>query len=358
MRTEQELRRILALREELAPDPDAVMTGVRRATARRRRRRAAGAAIGAASAVVFVAALPGLVSALRSSPGFTAAAPSVTSPAPRPATPTADPVAPRPPFAFTVAAGPVGGYDLAPQSVSPDVQALLVRTPGKDTPRATLFVYRPGTQTRVGGDAPGWDVDQPGPPTPVQINGADGFYTTTAQDSALRWQYARDGWAVIGTNLGQAPMSQGSLVRLAEGVRFVAPYQARVPYRLDYLPADLVPFNVVQDTGSVGAFQSVVQLESGDQDHQRIVDITIADGSAWPRDWHITRTTIAGHSARCTDLVDGRRCAVDLKAFTVDLGCGSLTPSELSHLVAGLRPAVWTDLATWSEISAVFPHTS
>jgi hypothetical protein len=61
--------------------------------------------------------------------------------------------------------------------------------------------------------------------------------------SSLRWEYAPDGFAVIGSNQGRGAIAKETLVMLAEGVRFVAPYPAKVPYRLDFLPQgpDSVP---------------------------------------------------------------------------------------------------------------------
>jgi hypothetical protein len=353
MRTEQDLRRVLAQRDELVPDADAVMTGVRRVAARRRRRRAAGAIIGAASAVVLVATLGGTLSALRSSPRLVQASPSVTTPAAVPSSPNDVPSAPRPPFAFTVAAGTAAGFEFVPQSVSADQQGVLIFTAGDDVPVATLFVYPPGTdRTEV------WDggSEPPTRSTPVTVNGAPGFYSANADVSGLSWQYARDSWAFIGGDPSHGPMAQERMVNLAEAVRFVAPYQARVPYRLTYLPTDLVPFNVVQEIRGPGARRSVVQLESRDQNHQRIVDITIDDRFS-PFDTPVTHTTIGGYPAVCTQLVDGRRCAVHIKGLVVDLG-GGFTPTERERLVAGMRFAVWTDARTWAEVSAVFPGTS
>jgi len=355
MRTEQDVRRVLALREDLVPDPDAVLAGVRRVGARRRRQRVGAAVTGAAVAVALVATLPFVLSGLGSPRRAVVAVPAASTTS-APAARTPAPTGVRPPFAFTVDTARVAGFEIEPLTVNPDVQTAAIRPSGADQQRATLFVYKPGTNTRVGGDAMGWEVWTDKQPTRVSVNGATGWYTANEEASALRWEYARDGWAVIGSNYRQAPLTLEAALALAEGVRFVAPYQARVPYRLDYLPAGYVPFHLVQDTRSAGSYRSVVQLQG--QGRQYAIDISIADGGSWPPKWKGKPTTIAGHSARCVDLIDGRRCAVDLGEFMVDLGCGGLTASELSRLVAGIRPATWSDPTTWSAVNTVFPGIS
>jgi hypothetical protein len=354
MRTEQDLRRALAQREEIAPDPDRVLAGVRQAGARRRRRQKAAAVTGAACAVLLVAALPAVLSAVRRGSAPVAIAPPTATSAVVPPTATSAPAqgAARPPFSFTITRQSVAGFRIDPYTVNGDVQTARIARSGARHAQAELSVFQPGAEP-VAADT-WWDVGASAA-VQVTVNGQPGTYSGSAEGSAIRWEYAPGAWAQIGTIQDQPSLPEQTMVTLAAGIRFVAPYPARVPYRLDYRPADLVPFNVVQDTARTGSFSSVLQLESRDETRPRIVDISIVDGASWPRKWPVTRTTIAGHPARCTRLVDGRRCAADFGAVTVDVGSASLTEAELKQLIAGVRLAVWTDPSTWSDVDTVFP---
>ena len=367
MRTEQDLRAALTERENLAPPPDTVLADVRhiadvRQVAVLRRRRMTGTAAAVILAVAAAAAVPVLL--LRGSPADPGPAPVTNAPVGA-ATPSltaapVDPGAPRPPYSFTIRSGPVAGFDIVPNSVSPDAQIAQIRPVGVGQPLATLFVYRPGTNVRIGGDASGWDVIT-ALEVNADVNGAPAWYTTTAEASSLRWEYAPDGFAVIGSNQGRGAIAKEPLVMLAEAVRFVAPYPAKVPYRLDFFPKDLTEFHIGQNTGPTDFSRSDVLALSSDED-PRSMDITIFEGqpranSLWfgYPDWDWKPGTIAGRAARCADLVDGRRCEIDFGEFTLSMGVTDLTPDELDRLVAGMRFATVGDPTTWYDIDVAIP---
>jgi hypothetical protein len=172
----------------------------------------------------------------------------------------------------------------------------------------------------------------------------------TPELSAIEWAYTPGGRAAIVTEPDVA-IDATTLVELAEGVGFTAEYPARVPYRLNYLPAGLRPFNVVQRTANGSAPESSVQLEAED----RGMDITVHDESPSTRsDWHPT-LTMAGRPAQCTKLVDGRRCAVDFGELTVDIGGGDLRPEEAQRIVAGMTFATWREPNTWYALDVALP---
>ncbi len=353
MRTEQDLRAALGVRENLAPAPDTVLADVRQIAAQHRRRRATGTAAAVILVVAAVIAVPVLLVQGRPTDPGPAPLPNppVGAATPSPTAAPVDPGAARPPFAFTIAPVSIGGFEVRPSSVSPDQQGAIIMAAGGTGPVADLVVYSPGS--------PAVPVPYPPHAEPVQVDGAPGWYN--ASESALGWEYAPEAFAVISRH-DEAPLAKDILLELAEGVRFVEPYAAKVPYRLDYLPDDLTPFNVAQSTGPASEYQSVVQLESRNADRPRVMDITIVESrptgnSPWYgyADWDWNPVTIAGRSGRCADLVDGRRCEIDFGEFIFSVGSGNLVPDELDRLVGGMRFATVGDPATWYDITTAIP---
>jgi hypothetical protein len=347
MRTEEDLRSLFAAREDLAPDQHQVLEGARQAVARRRRRRSAGAA--AAAAAVVAVALPVTVRGLSAAPGADATPPEASVPVAgaTSSTPAARvPSGPRPPFAFTILPGSAAGYEIRPVAVNPDLQIAAIRGRGKA--QIELLVYRPGAESRA---MNGWDVTED--PVRVAVDRTPALYSARDGASAIRWEYAPGGWAVISATSSPV-VPKETLIALAEAVRFSAPYPAKVPYRLSYLPAGFKPFHFTWGAEGAGAPRPVVQFEDG-AGHQGVMDIAIHDGAAGSRpEWRADRT-MAGRPADCTDLVDGRRCAVDFGSFTVDVGTGGLTDAVLERVVAGMRFADWDDPATWYDLDTAMP---
>jgi hypothetical protein len=337
MRTEEDLRAMFAAREDLAPDQHLVLEGTRQAVVRRRRRRTI---VAAAAAAVVAVALPatarGLWGGDSQLPDGGMQAGASSSAAAR------VPSGPRPPFTFTVRPGSAAGWETRPVSVNQDVQGAAIR--GAGGAKASLFVYRPGAEARVWPG--GWDAADN--PVRATVNGAPAWYSTRDKESAIRWQHAPGGWAVISSTSSPA-IPRETLIALAEAVQFTTPHPARVPYRLGYLPTgyELSHF-------SQGESRRVVQF-SYDRGRLGSMDITVEGGSAGSRpDWRADRT-MAGRPADCTDLVDGRRCVVDFGAFTVDVGSGSMRVSEMERVVAGMTFADWDDPATWHDLDDAMP---
>jgi hypothetical protein len=363
MRTVEDLRVALAAREDLAPDATEVLSGMRRRGQRtirrgqrtiRRGRRATGVAVAVAMTVAaaVVVAVP-LTAAWRSpaGPGPNGHGPAGTGPAAAASTGPgsslpAPPSGHRPPFSFTLQRVTVAGFDIEPTAVSADTQIASVRPVSGSAQPATLYLYDPGSQNGPRSKAEGQLAK-------VMVNGAPAWVDSDAKSSTVSWEYAPGAWALLSSAPGPA-MSRQTLVALAEGVRHVAGYQVKVPYRLGFLPAGFAPFHVVQRVGAA----SVVQLEQR-PDGGRVMDISVLDGprasgAERPEGWQPTRT-IAGHPAVCTDLIDGRRCAVDFGQFTVDIGGGALDNATVERIVAGMSFAAWRDLSTWYDLDRALP---
>jgi hypothetical protein len=357
MRTEEDLRAAFAAREDLTPDASTVLSAVRR---RGPRRRAGDVAVvlaaTAAVAAAVIVAVP-LTAAWRTPAG---PAPDGTSPAlgasASGAQETAMATAPsgaRPPFAFTLSPVTVGGFSIEPIAVGTDVQIATVRAKTGSAEPATLYVHDAGSRSH----APDKGTDEA---AKVQVNGRAGWVFSTARASTLKWEYAPDAWALITSEPGPV-LPRQTLVTLAEGIRFTAAYQVRVPYRLGYLPSGLKPFNVVQRTGDPAGPTSVVKLadDASGVVGGRIMDITVLNGrrAAGPRrpaGWQPAHT-IAGRPALCTDLVDGRRCAVDFGQFTVDIGAAALDTGTVERIVAAMSFATWPDPSTWYGLDTAMP---
>jgi len=356
MRTEEDLRSALSTREDLTPDPELVVVGARRRTAQRRSRRAVGAV---AAAALVVAGVPVLIRALTDQPGRPApAAGSASTGTGSSPSPLPSPVGPPPPFTFTISPTSVAGFTIQPIAVGADYEmAHIIAAPEARTrSRSTLFVYRPSAKAPavrdVGSKA-----------QPVRVNGAPAWFSATEGASAIRWQPTPGGWAMLATETGPA-IARQTMIEIAEAVRFVAPRPARVPYRLSYLPAGLKPFHAFDGSRAGTPFQSVLQLQTGRPGpHTYAIDISVYEGpptsarAGWQTDARVVKRRIAGHAARCVDLVDGRRCAVDFGRFTVDIG-GRLPATQVERLVAGMSFADWSNPATWYPLDAAIPATT
>jgi hypothetical protein len=345
MRTEEDLRAALAAREDLAPDATEVLSAARRGV-RRGRRVAVTLAATAAVAAAVVVAVP-LTAAWRTpaGPGPDGAGPATTV-SPGTETP-APPSGRRPPFAFTLQRVTVAGFTVEPVAVGTGTQIAAIRPASGSAPPATLYVYDPDSPELPGSKAEG-QLNK------VMVNGAPAWAATDATASTLRWEYLPGAWAVITSEPGPV-LSQQTLVALAQGVRYTAAYQVKVPYRLGFVPAGFAPFHVVQRAGEM----SVVQLEERRPDGGRAMDISVLDGPRAagperPAGWQPTET-IAGRPAVCTSLIDGRRCAVDLGEFTVDIGAGELENATVERIVAGMTFATWRDPSTWYDLDRALP---
>lgn len=330
MRTEQDLRAALATREDLAPGPDPVLDGARRVAVRHRRRRTAGTVAAVAIVVAAVLAVPAVL-ANRPSPEPVPqppAQPPTAAPAPEPF----GPADPRPPFAFTIQPGTVAGFEIHPVAVTADYQIAWIWQPGEAEPVAELAVYAPGVDS------------------------------TVSDEVVLRWKYASDAFAEIYGDSDSAPDEQ-TAQRIADGLELTAPYEPKLPYRLDHLPAGVALVEVTQDTAHPGAFRSIVSLIRRDNSDPLVLDITIADDPTERDDpsWDWQPTTVAGRQAECAELVDGRRCRVELDELTVSIGTNGRDPAtgldleELARLVDGLQPATWQDPTSWYGVGEALP---
>jgi hypothetical protein len=313
MRTEQDLFAALGTREELAPDPDPVLTGARVAAAGYRRRRAAVAGAAATVAIVVAALAAGPVVLNRGTAGD----------------PPVEIVEPfdLAPFAFTIVAGTIDGFEIRPVLVTVDYQLAYILQPGEPEPVAYLVVNRPGA---------GFDL-------------AGGI-----GDELLRWEYTPDGYAEI-KGLPETAPDEAVLQQLADGVQFTAPRPVRLPYRLDYLPAGLTLSSVSQETTEPGSFRSSVQFERDDQANPLFsMDAAATTDEIIDPIEERRPATVAGRPVLCTDITNGDPCLVEVGGFAVDIG-GNVADEELARIIEGLHPADWEDPSTWYEIDDALP---
>jgi hypothetical protein len=194
----------------------------------------------------------------------------------------------------------------------------------------------------------------------TEVGGAPAWFSAWPEESFLQWEYAPGAFAGI---ISRPAATERELRAMAEAVEFGEPFMVKVPYRLDYLPAGMTPFNVVQDIGAdrpvsvlqMGAGCPIFELEPepGTADDCRFMNISIGDDSlsSGTEDWE--PTTIAGQPARCTGPTDGTSCEVELEGLTVLLDAG--TVDELEQIVEGMTLAVFEDPTTWYELDDAWP---
>ncbi|HEY8451451.1 MAG TPA: hypothetical protein VIL54_04390 [Natronosporangium sp.] len=310
------------------PPALAVLAGIREA-ARGHRRRTAVTLATAAATVATVVTMP-TVPAGRSAPEPepAPAPPALTQPAASPSEAWPElriSETPRPPYAFTVRPGLVGGYRIWQLAVAPGVQTMAVYRVGDQEPIGHLAVYDPEAMVSMGGGA-----------------------------LVHRWEYQPGGFAEIFSE--SELLDEESARRLADQLRFTSPYQVTVPYRLDYLPPGLTAFNVVADTWPP-ELRSVVQFERTDTEAV-VFDITVGAGpnQVDDPDWDWRPTTIGGRPVEYADLRDGRRYRIEFDGFTVGIGTASLDPDELARIVTGLHPLPsWQEPSTWYEFDDAIP---
>lgn len=354
MRTEEDLRAALATRERLAPAPDAVLRGVRRRAARRRRTRTVGVLAAATLAVAAAAMVPALV--LRPDP---AASPATGSPVDAHA-------ADRPDFSFTIAAGHVAGFVLRPEAVNAQAQTVAIRPVDGDRLIATLVLYRPGQGLAGAEHSDGWGeavrFPDPAQEPNARVHDGPAWFDVDTRWSGLTWRYAPDAYAGLETNAG--PLPRETLITIAEAVRFVDPYPARLPYRLDHLPADFAPVHVTQHHPRYYSHVRLLSWERiRDTWREGLPDITVTDdppdpGADWDEYWYADLwrgerqpTTIAGRPARCSET----RCDIDYGDYLVSVGVVGWSRAEIEQVVAGLQLADPADPATWFAIDDAIP---
>ncbi len=355
MRTEDELRAALAVREEQSPSSRAVLDNLGPVAARQRRARLAGMA-GATLAVAAAVATPVLLVGPAGTPD-----PGPVLPAAQ-GTVVDEHAGDRPDFFFTVEPGAVTGYGITPGWVNAYSQVVIVTPSGGSEPVASLTLYRPGVDTRVIGVHAGPPLS-PGDGTPVQVHGSDAnFLVGTNSDGAaysvLGWEYVPEGRAELGTLAGATPLTEQEAVALAEALRFVDPYPIRVPVKLDYVPA-----RYSLDHVSIGTRASYGALVFGEPAQESVgrFDVWVAgvasmaglfpSSEAWP--WQ--PATIGGQDGRCADLIDGRRCELTYGDLVVNMAVTDLTADELDAVVAGLTLGDLTDPSTWFGITDAVP---
>jgi hypothetical protein len=355
MRTEPDLRRALASREHLTPDSDAVATAARRIAAQRPRRR---------RMVVVSGVVPATSTIITFEPGDGSITtdPTIDTGSALPGSTTDAHAGDRPDFFFTVSQGTVSvgsaSYEIRPVRTGARSQTFtFVRAGGAQGPQ--LELTRPGSANDfvLPAGAPRLD---PGTSANASVHGIPALFAANDARSWVRWQYAPGSYALLLSAYGGPVLSKAELLALAGTVRFVAPYPAKVPYRLDFAPADIPLENLA--VGSNGLL-SVAQFIKDSESVPRAYDITIAtslsdllafspDYESWP--WH--STTIAGHSGRCADLVDGRRCDFLLGQGVVSIGTGGLTTAEIGQLLGDLHLAAdLGDQATWFDVDGAIP---
>lgn len=179
---------------------------------------------------------------------------------------------------YTFSLGHVAGYELAYDQIDPTSQVADVSESGRaDSPTSTgstvarsigdIRVYARGafdpTEARKGAPVevdghPGYWANMPDPDTGDPPAGVD--------KRAVVWEYAPDSWAVVqgdwvyeirhGYLDGNAEQLELSI---ANAVHTQDPTTARVPFKLTYLPAGLVP----QNSGSSDASQAEIGLTDG-----------------------------------------------------------------------------------------------
>lgn len=153
------------------------------------------------------------------------------------------------------------------------------------------------------------------------------WFDVGARWSGLSWRYAPDAYVGLETNAG--PLPRETLITIAEAVRFVDPYPARLPYRLDHLPADIASVHVTQHHPRYYSHVRLLSWERiRDTWREGLPDITVTDdppdpGADWDAYWYVDLwrgerqpTTIAGRPARCSET----RCDIDYGDYLVSLG--------------------------------------
>ncbi len=354
--SEDDLRAGLASRERLVPETESVLAGVARAERRNRRRRVAGLSTAIACAVAVAVVVPVLLVGPQQS------APPPTAPSPTPSEGSTIDVhaADRPDFYFTVLPTTVGSYELHPNTVHAGTntvhagsQLVMIVRAGSTTVVAQLRLHRPGEwQALVAGLPPG-EADRP---VNTQVHGNPASYMTLDRATRLTWDYAPEAVAELVGYDDREHLPESTLVEIAEGVRFTAPYPALVPYRLDYLPADLV-------LNSVGrGFNTQLLSFRGER---RFLEITVNRDriGRWPfyPQWTLEDAVLGGRPVQCRVATDEDLCLFDYDGLTVAVSCSGVPYGEagfrddFDRIIGGMRLSDLDDPSTWYPVDEAIP---
>lgn len=355
--------------EAAAVDLDAVYAGVERHITRRRRARVVGVGVVAATAVLAVATLPALLGVGPRAPGQRAAAPGTGSPAasvptaaPSESAKRTDPSKPapeRPAFGLMLSAGQGGVIEWYASSAR--TQKIQYRFDHR-----TFFVdvYAPGDfdPASISRTAKSVKADA----VAVQVGGVEGYCVAVpGQSSWCFWRYASDGWAMIS---GRNDETSNVLVRAAESVVIGPPVEARLPFKLGYVPAGLRPTGVepimncetgpertvhVLDMAQAayaipGPAKKALTILAAYGDHN-VCDVGSVDGV------EPTTTTVAGRPAKRAPGM----LSVDMGGWWLTVGTGGdlvLSEAELERIVRGATVARDVkDRSTWFDASSALP---
>ena len=345
MFTEDDLRAALATRERFTPDAAAVLTGVTVVGHRLRRRRLAGASAAVVCAVAAAVAAPILLV----SPQHTAP-PTVPSPTAPVESSVDTHAADRPDFFVTVQPRVVAGYEIRSTLVGPDAQVATFVSDGSTEIVAEVSLHRPSARVDVGGFPGVHGVADIGAVANARVHGEPALYIDSDEARGVVWEYAPDSVAQLFSR-STRPLSGDVLVELAEGLVFIEPYPFPVPFRLDYLPANLIP---LEARGGIGSAEVQFYGEF------LLLNVAVARAELPGSDsassnWFAT--TVGGRAARCVDEPDGRQCEVEFGADLVAIGAhgSGLAFDDLDRIVGGMRLADPYDPATWFPIDEAIP---
>lgn len=182
-----------------------------------------------------------------------------------------------------------------------------------------------------------------------------------AAEPTIAWEYAPRAWAVVRGTFGEPPPSAegtipATLRQIAEALVLAEPTPARIPFKLDYLPAGLHPVTAgVYDTdspaGGVSFDRDGDPHDWRDPFRYRWLPLAITVTAAIPQHWK-PDTTLAGLPA----MRNGNQVIVAREGDWLTIGAGDLaaplTTAELERIFAGMTFADRDDPDTWFDAAA------
>lgn len=230
-------------------------------------------------------------------------------------------------------------------------------------PVGEVSLLRPGSVTQA-----------PSGPANAEVHGEPAWFVDDPSGrlaGGLYWEYAPDALAALHMRPPEIPMA--TFVAIAENVTFVDPYPARLPYRLDFMPADLRPISLGSGRNG-GRYALVFANDLGDVEsedgHPREVHISILDNRPVPTDalrpgyttlpWQ-PPTTIGAHRVRCAEAPGGlnfderQMCELEIQGDILIIDAVELSPTELKQLIAGLTLADLAEPTTWFTSTEALP---
>lgn len=250
----------------------------------------------------------------------------------------------------------VPGYSIDSITVTAEYQDVNLNGPAFAT-GGTVRVYEPGAFSPAN--------IQHG--TPVDVNGQRGYYgkldhlepDLLVSGTVVAWPYAADAWALVTLKIPGGAARRTDELKVARALH-VGATPLKVPFRLAYLPAELVPTSI-RTTPRSPINEAVITFNS-DKVTVTVNRQGLDDAVPHCSSNDAVAVTVHGHHGCFRDddgLGDGRRLQLEIPGgwLTVQVPKSHLySDADLKRIAAAASFATIDQPTTWFDAETALPH--